>query len=412
MTTENRKTYKVLALDGGGFRGVMTAQILIDVEREIKETYNCTLHEYFDLVTGTSTGSIIAAGIALKKSATDILNLYKEKGKYIFPAKTRFRRKFRGLLTNRGLYSGLYDSEKGLGAVLKDEFGELPISCLAHDAPSTPVLLIPAYNLTQRYTPWFCSNNLKSEPLWYDEIPIWKICTCSSSAPTFFPPFQLHGKGKQINKNGTVDDISYDYFFTDGGIAVNNPALIGIAHALLAPYHENVGTSKMAVDLQNIAVLSIGTGRPNESFDGKRVAKWGAVKWVQQLPDLFMPAPNAVNASVCTQVIHHGDDTQAERVLRLDYALPDQEQYQTAPGYKHLREDPTFSDLFPTGFSKRFSMSFGDIDNPELFTAYRKFAQYYLDGKLRENDLARIHIGKEGLVPKKAIANFIAYNKY
>lgn len=211
MTTENQKTYKILALDGGGFRGVMTAQILVAVEEEIKKKYSCALHEYFDLVTGTSTGSILATGIALGKSATDMLKLYKDNGDRIFPRWQRIRRRFRGLLTS----AGLYNSKKGLGPVLKDKFGQLAINRLSDEIPDAPVLLIPAYNLTERYTTWFCSNNPKNSPSWFDEIPIWQICTCSSSAPTFFPPFHLSGQGRRITRKGTIDPINYNYFFFD-----------------------------------------------------------------------------------------------------------------------------------------------------------------------------------------------------
>ncbi|NEQ70489.1 MAG: hypothetical protein F6K21_34365 [Symploca sp. SIO2D2] len=82
-------TYKILALDGGGFRGVISARILKEIEDKIKPK---KLHEYFDLVAGTSTGSIIAAGIVIEKSADEILKIYRDDGEKIFPSHKRWLR--------------------------------------------------------------------------------------------------------------------------------------------------------------------------------------------------------------------------------------------------------------------------------------------------------------------------------
>ncbi|NEO65121.1 MAG: hypothetical protein F6J98_33900 [Moorea sp. SIO4G2] len=62
-------TFKILSLDGGGMRGVISARILQEIEKTIKEKYGQELHEYFDLISGTSTGSILAAGIACNMTA-------------------------------------------------------------------------------------------------------------------------------------------------------------------------------------------------------------------------------------------------------------------------------------------------------------------------------------------------------
>ena len=66
----NKKTFKILSIDGGGIRGIYSAYILKRVEEEFK----IKLHDYFDLIAGTSTGSIIAAAIACNISIDDIVN--------------------------------------------------------------------------------------------------------------------------------------------------------------------------------------------------------------------------------------------------------------------------------------------------------------------------------------------------
>ncbi|AFY36824.1 Patatin [[Leptolyngbya] sp. PCC 7376] len=384
MTT-NERPYKILALDGGGFRGVMTAQILAKIEAEISAKYDgCKLHEYFDLVTGTSTGSLLAAGIALGMSAKELLDLYEENGDRIFPSGMRFRRRFTGLLSNLGLYN----NKTGLGKVLEEKFGDVAMGALPDEAP---VLLIPSYDLTARRTNWFCSNNPKTDPVWYDSVPIWKICTCSSAAPTFFPPFELP------YKDGTERP------FIDGGVSVNNPALIGIAHALFLPYRDAVDNPP-DYTLNDLAVLSIGTGESIEPFSYKQVRRWGALKWVQRLPDLFLPAPNEVNAAICWQIIRQESDENAKRVLRLDYALPSREQYMDNEGYSKLKEVESVHQAF-------LKKQFGAIDNPDLFKAYKDFAQCYLDGELLSRDLARTTL-RDSVPPNEAIAEFIENNQY
>ena len=79
-------TFRILCLDGGGIRGVMPALILQEIEQQL----GSPLKNHFDLIAGTSTGSILAVGIALGKSPEELLNLYLEKGLQIFPYQSLF----------------------------------------------------------------------------------------------------------------------------------------------------------------------------------------------------------------------------------------------------------------------------------------------------------------------------------
>ncbi|MFP4122182.1 patatin-like phospholipase family protein [Coleofasciculus sp.] len=74
-------TYRILSLDGGGIRGIISAVILAEVERIL----NQPLNQYFDLIAGTSTGSILASAIATGRKSQEIIRLYQEKGARIFP---------------------------------------------------------------------------------------------------------------------------------------------------------------------------------------------------------------------------------------------------------------------------------------------------------------------------------------
>ncbi|NEO77261.1 patatin-like phospholipase family protein [Moorena sp. SIO4G3] len=114
-------TFKILSLDGGGMRGVISARILQDIEKTIRKQHGQELHEYFDLIAGTSTGSILAAGIACKMTAGELIKLYEQEGENIFLKSVRHMRKFR-FLRRIFRYSGVlypHDSGKqGLANVL------------------------------------------------------------------------------------------------------------------------------------------------------------------------------------------------------------------------------------------------------------------------------------------------------
>ena len=90
---EEKKKFKILSIDGGGIRGIIPAKILYHLEEEAikKDGPNARLCDYFDLVCGTSTGGIIAIGIALGMTAKDILKLYQENAGAIFSNKSLWR---------------------------------------------------------------------------------------------------------------------------------------------------------------------------------------------------------------------------------------------------------------------------------------------------------------------------------
>ena len=84
MSSENKETkkFRILALDGGGIRGVVTARIL----EEVQELVGQPLNEYFDLIAGTSTGAIVAAGLAIGKTPKSLIEIYHKRGREIFKA--------------------------------------------------------------------------------------------------------------------------------------------------------------------------------------------------------------------------------------------------------------------------------------------------------------------------------------
>jgi len=125
------KTFKILALDGGVIRGIYSTTIL----SKIAETYKIKLKERFDLIVGTSTGSILGSAIACDIQLSKVINMYEEKGKLIFN---------KNLLGLAGLFKSKYDNKK-LSKILRETFGNItlgeinkPLMIIASDTCQDP----------------------------------------------------------------------------------------------------------------------------------------------------------------------------------------------------------------------------------------------------------------------------------
>ncbi len=285
------RKFRILALDGGGIRGVISAKILERVQEKIGQPLN----EYFDLIAGTSTGSILAAGLVLGKSPKELIAIYEKRGEEIF--KSNFFRKNIGYWLNQPKYSN-----EGLKNVLKDYFGDLTLENLREKSKefypnSNPQarLLILAYSTTQRYTNFFLSPLVDKTP-WYKEAKVWEVCLSSASAPTFFPPYKFNISQTLPADSGTV--CPAEYTFVDGGVAANNPSLGALVHTL--------GIEKLqgqSIKLEDISLLSIGTGRTTEPLGFQEVNGWGALNWASHIPDVFMGGQFQITADLCAQLI-------------------------------------------------------------------------------------------------------------
>ena len=99
--------FRILSIDGGGIRGIYPAHIL----RCIEERLQINLHETFDMIAGTSTGSIIAAGVAIGVPAADIVEMYKEHGTGIFEKKDFFLpgKKLKNMF--QPMFDSIYDAQ-------------------------------------------------------------------------------------------------------------------------------------------------------------------------------------------------------------------------------------------------------------------------------------------------------------
>jgi hypothetical protein len=198
---------KMLALDGGGIRGVLTLAMLEALERQVGP-----LHEFFDYIAGTSTGAIIAAGLARGMSVAELIAFYRTFGPEMFQ-KTHFLARLNSLYNNGALEQQL-----------KKTFGEATsLRCDAESSALKTLLLVVTRNVTTD-SPWPISSNpearynLRGRPDCNLKIPLWQLVRASTAAPIYFPPEVIAWDR---------DDPSKSFVFVDGGLTpYNNPAFL------------------------------------------------------------------------------------------------------------------------------------------------------------------------------------------
>lgn len=250
-----RSTYRILSLDGGGIRGLMSALWLQRLEAELPGP----LYEHFDLVAGTSTGAILACAVSKGIPAERIVDLYVSRGKVVFPSTPSRLWSRATRLFSDGVSAPKYDGE-GLERVLKDifrtsVFGNLKIK------PT----LVTTYN-TFRRTPVVFKNDRPE----YHSLRVSDICKASASAPTYFPAHVIQVDGLEAP-------------LIDGGVVANNPTACAIAEA----FRVNKQAGDDGYDTSQFLVASFGTGETTRRITAEEAVEWGAAEWVLPLIDVL-----------------------------------------------------------------------------------------------------------------------------
>ncbi|HXP07517.1 MAG TPA: patatin-like phospholipase family protein [Acidobacteriaceae bacterium] len=228
---------RLLALDGGGIRGLIALGILESLERVVSERTGLKLCDYFDYIAGTSTGSIIAAGLARGMQVAEIIEFYKSCGKQMFEHAVLVQR-LKNFYTADPLKQKL---QVFLGA--DTTLASKSLRCL---------LLLVTKNATTD-SPWPISNNPDArynDPSRQDcnlQIPLWQLVRASTAAPVYFPPEILQWD---------PHDKSKTFVFVDGGVTPhNNPAFLLYRMATNPAYRLNWQTGE-----KNLLLVSVGTG--------------------------------------------------------------------------------------------------------------------------------------------------------
>ena len=234
---------RILSIDGGGIRGIFPAAVLTGLEERCLGGSSIT--EYFDLIAGTSTGGIIAIGLAAGLKASELRDLYIERGCEIFPPPCSgflgvVETKWRNLLK----YFRYRYSRKALVRILDGVLGERKFG------DSRSRLCIPSFD--GRYGEVYIFKT-PHHPNFYEDAkePMTKVALATSAAPTFFRPFEEGG-----------------YTFVDGGVWASNPIMVALVDAL----------SCFSVPRERIRILSLGCGSSSYVVD-KSKTRGGLLAW-------------------------------------------------------------------------------------------------------------------------------------
>lgn len=266
-----RKPFKILSIDGGGIKGIVPATFLAALERISGKP----IYKYFDLVVGTSTGGIVALGIALGFSADTIARFYYEYANTIFPKSlmSRFNRAV------KKFFSTKYES-KALADALTEMFSDQKLG----DAKTR--LVIPSVSSQTADVYLFKTAHHRNFRSDYKVLAT-EVAMSTAAAPTYFPAFTSE-KGITL---------------LDGGLWANNPILVGITEAI----------GFLEAPIASIRVLSLGCTSEIKHLGSKKrggMVQWrDAHEWI-----LHTQSEGATNQA---KIIVGGD-----RVLRIDQRVP------------------------------------------------------------------------------------------
>jgi hypothetical protein len=258
---------RILALDGGGIRGAITIGYLEKIQTILRERYgnpNLMLSDYFDLIGGTSTGAIIAGGLAIGMDVSDIKALYLKLGDKIFGSK-------------RSLFQRLSAKFKivALEKELEKIFGDMT---LGSDQVKTGLCVVTKRADTG--STWPLINHPGGKYFEYNkDILLRKAIRASTAAPTYFQPEAFDVGGGQVGA------------FVDGGVSMhNNPALQLFLLATLKgfPFHWETGDEK-------ILLTSIGTGFWNNRKTVEDVTDNKLWDWASEVISMLMNDSKTLN---------------------------------------------------------------------------------------------------------------------
>jgi patatin-like phospholipase/acyl hydrolase len=232
---------RVLAIDGGGIRGLIPALLLAELEERAGEP----VFELFDLMAGTSTGGILVCALAGPDPlpAVEVAAIYEEEGPRIFD-----RSVFQRVRSADGLLDEKYDAA-ALDRALERFLADKRLS------GAEPELLVPTYDTAGPGPHFFKTSNARADAA--EDAPLSEVARATSSAPTYFEPLEL-GRRALI----------------DGGVFAVNPAMSAFAEALRIQRGAEV------------TLVSLGTGERTRKRSFDEIKDWGLVEWARPILDV------------------------------------------------------------------------------------------------------------------------------
>jgi hypothetical protein len=333
---------RLLSLDGGGILGLLSLSFLKRIEDQLRPRSgmgeNFRLCHFFDYVGGTSTGAIIAAGLALGKSVDELIDFYRKSGRAMFK---------KASLARRFLYHTF--AADPLRQMLRREIGEESLLDLDKSGRLKTLLLVVMRNVTTD-SPWPISSNRRAKfndeslPYCNMKIPLWKLVRASTAAPTYFEPEQIEF---------VAGDPRYTFVFEDGGVTpYNNPALLLYRMATSAEYRVGWPAGEDRLMLVSIGTGSVFRPHPRAKLFGRSV-----LSNARTVPGTLMTSisvENDINCRTAGRCVH-GDriDSELGNLVPADTAMSPRQ-------FLYARYNP---DISKDGLA---AMGLADIDADSL----------------------------------------------
>ncbi|MHB0935344.1 MAG: patatin-like phospholipase family protein [Armatimonadota bacterium] len=280
-----QKWRRILAIDGGGIRGLFSALVMAEIERRTAHPVQCL----FDLIVGSSSGSILALGLALpgddeipSRQTTRLVRLFDEAGTTIFTSSMTQQLRSLG-----GLASPRYP-HRHLAEALERHFAEATLGDVAVD------VLVPCYALEERRLLLLTNRDARHRPLRLCEVAL-----AGSAAEVFFPPVQL-----QIGDQSLA--------LIDAGLFVGNPAMLGYTYA--------VSTCDIEI---NTVVVSLGIGHTTQPVPYHEAISWGALQWVWPLLEVVRDGLGELIDTQMSQLFSYQSRHGTHRYFRCNHPLGD-----------------------------------------------------------------------------------------
>ena len=265
--------HRLLSIDGGGARGVVALEVLARVEAVLRERTSdddLVLGDWFDYVGGTSTGALVATGIAMGYPVERISALFDGSAERIFK-RARLRDQFRHR----------YD-EGGLEEVLRAELGDRRLG-----SPDLRCLLLLGLRNTSTGSPWPVSSNPAARynqgPGSNLDLPLWQLVRASTAAPTFFPAEEIAVSGGR------------EFLFSDGAVTtLNNPALQLVLMATMPAYQLRWPTGR-----DELLLVSVGTGTTEQVDPALQIGDLHLLHHARSVPESLIHSAGVQQDYLC-----------------------------------------------------------------------------------------------------------------
>lgn len=273
------RPWRILGLTGGGIRGIFQAVYL----REVAKEWQQSLLENFDLIAGTSTGALIALGIALDVDLSKVIRIFKTHGPQIFGRKKPLH------VIRRGPQ---YSAEL-LRKVLQDVYGDKQLKHC-----NVPTLVFSTILNQYRHRVF---SNLKDADKEYSAVD---VAMASCAAPTYFPSFCYPD---------VCPDVEEERTYVDGGLWANNPSLIAVISS-----HTRLG-----VQFKDVRLVSLGNGSFPSGIEPEEYNSARPLALVDEILEIMFSSQDSASVDYAGQLVGEHNVFRVDAKLRAPIHLDD-----------------------------------------------------------------------------------------